>query len=110
VGSVSAGGGKGIFAGGSLYLNDPTSYIDVSGNSVATLGAFIRLHGTAEPTYANLAMVNGDFMPYTGNTFYLGRNDSTHPRAWKGLILHDQVNNMIYRISMENGVLTSTQF
>lgn len=46
--------------------------------------------------------------PLTDNTYYLGKNSSTTPFAWKGVILRDSVTANYYRIEMVSGVITAT--
>jgi hypothetical protein len=46
--------------------------------------------------------------PRADDTYYLGKNSSTTPAAWKGLILKDTTNGNYYRIEVISGVVTAT--
>lgn len=54
------------------------------------------------------AITSTGIEPATDNTFYLGRNSSSSPKAWKGLIMKDQVSGTYYRIDVQSGALTLT--
>jgi len=92
-----------------------TTPTGVSGTtSLYTVGQF----GNAELNVINasgvVSQLSGDpivgtVLPRTDNTYYIGKNSTSSPAAWKGIILKDQVNGNYYRIEMINGVLTTTQ-
>lgn len=44
--------------------------------------------------------------PSTDNTYYLGRNSSSSPKAWKGVIMKDTVSGTYYRLQVSSGVVT----
>lgn len=57
---------------------------------------------------ANSRLESINFVPITDDTYYLGRNSSSAPKAWKGVVLKDTTNSTYYRIEIINGVVTAT--
>jgi hypothetical protein len=52
--------------------------------------------------------VEGDIYPAADNSYYLGKNSSISPKAFKGLILKDTTNSNYYRIEIISGTITAT--
>jgi hypothetical protein len=63
--------------------------------------------GTSAP--ADRLDVEGNILPHTDNSYHIGKNSITSPKAWKGIILKDTTNGNYYRVEVINGVLTPTQ-
>lgn len=62
---------------------------------------------TVAPTGAVMKLT-GNFYPTTDDTYYLGKNSSSTPFAWKGVILKDTTDGNYYRIEVISGVVTAT--
>lgn len=60
----------------------------------------IRIDATAIKTY--------DLYPFANDTYYLGKNSTATPLAWKGLIVKDTTSGDYYRIEVISGTLTAT--
>jgi hypothetical protein len=52
---------------------------------------------------------DGTIRPGADNAYYLGKNSSSSPAAWKGLIVRDAINLKYYRIEVKNGIVTATE-
>lgn len=52
--------------------------------------------------------VDGDIQPLTDDTRYLGKNNDDSPKAFKGIILKDQVTGTYYRIEIMSGAIVLT--
>lgn len=60
--------------------------------------------GTAAPGVIKITAAGIE--PVTDNAFYVGRNSSTSPKAFKGIIMKDTVTGTYYRIEISSGALT----
>lgn len=50
-------------------------------------------------------VTSGGIEPYADDTYYVGRNSSSSPKAFKGLILKDTSNGNYYRLQVTAGVV-----
>lgn len=84
-----------------IYSSDETSATDT-------------LQFYHDQTDAIMKVGSGDFkigtniLPFTDNTYYLGRNNDDDPFAYKGVCLKDTTNGKYYRIEIINGTITAT--
>ena len=99
--------GVGSGAGFDLDLIAAGSLVGRGYAATSYFGFVSRLGvGTASPQ--SMLDVAGDIYPTTHDAYYLGRNSAVTPKAWKGLILKDQVTAAIYRLTVQSGVVTVT--
>jgi hypothetical protein len=47
-----------------------------------------------------------NLIPWTDNTYYVGKNDDDDPAAFKGVILKDQTDGKYYRIELNSGSIS----
>ena len=57
----------------------------------------------------NGLMCTENIEPLTNDTYYVGKNSISTPKAYKGIILKDTTNGNYYRIEIISSVLTVTQ-
>jgi hypothetical protein len=101
-------GSRNVFLGseaGETETGDDLLYIDNSNTSSPLLkGDFaantIDING--------LLSVDGDIRPLTDDARYIGKNDDDSPKAFKGIILKDQVTGTYYRIEIISGAIVLT--
>lgn len=74
---------------------DPTEALDVTGN--AKISGTLAISGLVS---------SAGLEPIADNIYYLGRRDDDSPKAWKGLVLKDQVTGTYYSAEVISGVLT----
>lgn len=116
--TFGAGGTGGSLAtiainGASGTNGGPLIRLNRDGVTTGYIGTDSALNGGASNNLAlhsvsNVVQLHGDTQPDTDDTYYLGRNSSTTPKAWKGLILKDQTNGNYYRVTSNLGILTLT--
>jgi hypothetical protein len=114
-GSGGAGGAVATVAinGGSGSNGGPLIRLNRDGVTTGYIGTDSSLNGGASNDMAlhsvsGVVQLHGNAQPDTDDTYYLGRNSATSPKAWKGLILKDQSNGNYYRITSNAGALTLT--
>lgn len=103
--------------GANLYIGDANfanaNYVKAPGlqamfnaavGVACDLGMFIY-NGTARTEIARAVYLSG-IEPAVDNTYYLGKNSSTSPKAWKGVILKDTASGTYYRVQITSGALT----
>jgi hypothetical protein len=87
------------------------AYATEDWGTLAGEGTEIRFGVTANASLSRTtvaAITPTGVEPVTDNTYYLGRNSSSSPKAWKGLIMKDQVSGTYYRVDIQSGALTLT--
>jgi hypothetical protein len=121
-----------VFAGPLLYLNNslvmssgadaipriygkPGTGVIIYGSSGATgtTGAFSFQDNTTDATELFGLFTDGtvyakDMYPKVNDTYYLGKNSSLTPLAWKGVIVKDTTDGNLYRIEVIGVVVTAT--
>lgn len=103
--------------GANIYLGDANfanaNYVKAGGigavfnaavGVACDLGLFIY-NGAARTEIARV-VYNSGIEPAVDNTYYLGKNSSTSPKAWKGVILKDTASGTYYRVQITSGALT----
>jgi len=134
-GSITVGSGNGvIFLQGTVYLYSSTTISGIGGNSsisgypnAAGIGYDLTIKGGTGYTGYNggnlylqggtpggggalgLIYAKGNLYPEDDDTYYLGKNSISTPKAWKALVLKDTTNGNYYRITVVSGTLTTTQ-
>ena len=123
---------------GAMTVNAPTNMItgqeltfiltqDVTGGRVVTWNAVFKENWDPNTTgskintitffydgtnWIQIAEDTGDSMstilPYTHDTYYLGKNDDDTPFAWKGVILKDAMGSTVYRVEVIDGAVAAT--
>jgi hypothetical protein len=103
-------GGSGTnVIGGNLFLRPGPSTGNAPPSVLILQGTLPGSSGSAAQIFVSIAEITGTGIePGADDTYYLGRNDDDTPKAWKGLILRDQINGKYYRVEMLGGVLTAT--
>ncbi len=89
-----------IDSGAIIYFNGATQAGNISGH-VMNPGAYdifaeTSIHG---------ALHSNNHFPQVNDMYYLGKNSSVAPTAWKGLVLVDQATGNIYRLEISGGAV-----
>lgn len=94
--------------GSSLPTSTSAALLADNGSTTSPI-LVLRDNGTTVVSIVDGGTLNTqDVQPLTDNTYYLGLNSSTSPKAYKGLILKDTTNGNYYRIEVISGVITAT--
>ncbi len=100
----------------SLLSDDGTNYEGLTITPAAGSVTFAAVEGGTGSDNIDLVLTpkgtgvlkSTNIYPATDDTYYLGKNSSTTPLAWKGILLKDTVTAALYRVEMISGVLTAT--
>lgn len=84
-----------LFLGEKTRIQRSVIFADIQGIHVKTYDK-LKYY----PLLCGVLNADGDILPGMDNKYYLGLNNTTNPRAWRGLIMCDQLTGKYYRIEI----------